>query len=65
MSLNFSFSLLMYFLLICFRASACQDYVRSLASEVDIDALERAGLKFVIVGMGSHALIGPYRSQFQ
>ncbi|OCB91700.1 hypothetical protein A7U60_g1052 [Sanghuangporus baumii] len=44
-----------------FRATACQDYVRSIASEVDVEALEKAGLKIVIVGMGSPSLITPYR----
>ncbi|EJD06876.1 uncharacterized protein FOMMEDRAFT_41408, partial [Fomitiporia mediterranea MF3/22] len=44
-----------------FRASACQDYIRSIASEVDVEALEKAGLKIVIVGMGSPTLITPYR----
>ena len=37
--------------------------MRSIASELDVEALEKAGLKFVIIGMGSHTLIGPYRSQ--
>lgn len=44
-----------------FRASACQDYVRSVASEVDIEALERAGLKIVLIGLGPHHLITPYK----
>ncbi|KAI5118135.1 hypothetical protein M0805_001734 [Coniferiporia weirii] len=44
-----------------FRFSTCQDYVRSIGSEVDVTALEKAGLKIVIVGVGSHSLIAPYK----
>ncbi|KAH8117951.1 hypothetical protein DFH11DRAFT_1503507 [Phellopilus nigrolimitatus] len=44
-----------------FRFSGCQDYVRSITSDVDIEALEKAGLKIVIVGLGSPSLIAPYR----
>ena len=47
------------------RAAACQDYVRSIASEVDVEALEKAGLKIVIVGMGSPSLITPYRRKYR
>ncbi|THH08582.1 hypothetical protein EW145_g2610 [Phellinidium pouzarii] len=44
-----------------FRFHACQDYVRSIASEVDVDTLEKAGLKIVVIGLGPHSLIAPYR----
>jgi len=45
-----------------FRASACQDYVRSIASDVNVDILRRAGLKIVLLGIGSHTFITPYRN---
>lgn len=37
--------------------------MRSIASEVDVEALEKAGLKIVIIGMGSPSLITPYRRE--
>jgi hypothetical protein len=37
--------------------------VRPIASEVVLDALDKAGLKIVIIGLGSHSLISPYKRE--
>ena len=44
-----------------FRFTPCQDYIRSIDEELDVEAMQRAGLRFVIVGIGSHHMITPYR----
>ncbi|KLO09766.1 hypothetical protein SCHPADRAFT_810398, partial [Schizopora paradoxa] len=44
-----------------FRFAPCQDYIRSISEELDVPALQKAGLQFVVVGLGSHHMIAPYR----
>ncbi|TDL16467.1 hypothetical protein BD410DRAFT_698765, partial [Rickenella mellea] len=43
-----------------FRCPACQDYVRSIVTDADVDILDKAGIKIVLIGMGSPSLIRPY-----
>jgi len=44
-----------------FRALLCQDYVHSLGAEVQLNDLDTAGYKIIIVGLGSHTMINSYR----
>ncbi|KAI0955945.1 hypothetical protein AcV7_006479 [Taiwanofungus camphoratus] len=43
----------------------CQDYMYSIARSVDPDALKRAGVDLVIIGVGSPAMIKSYRQIFR
>ncbi len=41
----------------------CQDYMYSIARNVDFDALKRAGIELVVIGNGSPGMIRSYRSE--
>ncbi|TDL25517.1 hypothetical protein BD410DRAFT_717217 [Rickenella mellea] len=43
-----------------FWCPSCQDYIRAVASETDVDDLAYAGIRIVVVGIGSPTLIKPY-----
>lgn len=38
--------------------------MRALASDPKVDALDRLGIKVIVIGLGSPALITPYRRTF-
>ncbi|KAI0635583.1 hypothetical protein C8Q77DRAFT_1052997 [Trametes polyzona] len=42
-----------------------QDYMYSIARNVDVEALKRAGIDFVLIGNGSHGMIKSYRHIFR
>ncbi|KAI0331839.1 hypothetical protein GY45DRAFT_1247918 [Cubamyces sp. BRFM 1775] len=48
-----------------FWCAMCQDYMYSISRNVDVEALKRAGIDFVIIGNGSHGMIKSYRHIFR
>ncbi|KAF8591207.1 hypothetical protein K439DRAFT_1289389, partial [Ramaria rubella] len=47
-----------------FWCPSCTDYVRSITEEVDLEILDEAGVKFVIISNGAPAMIKSYSSIF-
>lgn len=47
-----------------FLCPMCQDYMYSIGRNIDPEALERAGLRLVIVGNGGWQMIRSYRREF-
>ncbi|KAL1940249.1 hypothetical protein VTO73DRAFT_9201 [Trametes versicolor] len=43
----------------------CQDYMYSISRNVDVEALKRAGIDFILIGNGSHGMIKSYRHIFR
>ncbi|KAI0661799.1 hypothetical protein C8Q70DRAFT_911040 [Cubamyces menziesii] len=48
-----------------FWCAMCQDYMYSISRNVDVEALKRAGIDFVIIGNGSPGMIKSYRHIFR
>ncbi|KAI0749739.1 hypothetical protein C8Q80DRAFT_1218810 [Daedaleopsis nitida] len=48
-----------------FWCAACQDYMYSIAKNIDFEALKRANIDLVIIGSGSPAMIKSYRNIFR
>jgi hypothetical protein len=50
--------------MLTFRRTHIQDYMRSIVNEADPDALQRAGVKLIIIGSGSPSLARAYRRSY-
>ncbi|KAI0707186.1 AhpC/TSA antioxidant enzyme-domain-containing protein [Earliella scabrosa] len=48
-----------------FWCAMCQDYMYSIARNVDFEALKSAGIEVVVIGNGSHGMIKSYRNIFR